>query len=225
MSYEQMGRGRVGMTAPDFVHGADAFHTGDMLPNLPILTTTRLQLELLLNDSVIDLKAVTDVILADAGATLQILRLIGSECVGGDGRSGRMEDCIASLSIARCRQVLCAPNTCEPDAYSDEWQLWRRRAEYARELAREIEGVSPEEAYLVGLLCRIGAIPALLGWTVPGASAGGYDAVGVMLAFHWNLPPYVSTAITEQQEAARQPKWRDILRVADEMARQLTDIS
>ncbi len=199
-----------------------AQNVDDTLPGLPILATTRLQLELLLKDAVVDLKAVTDVILADAGATLQILRTVGREFQATDGRPNRIEDCVVSLSAARCHQVVCAPHEAEPDTYAAEWQHCRRTAEFARELARTREDFSPEEAYLVGLVYRLGAIPQLLGWSLNETTSEEHRALGLMLAFHWNLPACVVLAIKEHHEETPKNKWREILQLADEMARRST---
>jgi c-di-GMP-related signal transduction protein len=195
----------------------------DPLPSLPIMTTTRLQLELLLGDSVVDLKGVTEVILGDAGATLQILRLIGEEYPNEEDRPRRIEDCIVSLSMARCYQTICASNCGHAGSYVAEWQHCRRIAECARELARGMEDFPPEEAYLVGLLYRLGRFPQLLGWEIERTSPMEDEALGVMLAFHWNLPGYVVSAIKERQEAAGLSRWDKILGMADELACQPID--
>ena len=204
-------------------YSVDAYvqSVADILPSLPILTTTRLQLELLLNDPVVDLRAVTEVILADAGATLQILRTVGREFTVNDGRPDRIEDCIVSLSAARCHQVVCAPNDLDSETFAEEWQFRRMRAEHARELAKDREGFSPEEAYLVGLLYRLGSIPHMLGWNINASTSDEDDALGVMLAFHWNLPEYVLSATKERHEDAETSKWREILERADELTHQL----
>jgi HD-like signal output (HDOD) protein len=219
MHQEQSSRDWSGMAPLTYPEDAFSQHLGDILPGLPILTTTRLQLELLLNDSVVDLRAVTEVILADVGATLQILRTVGREYAATDGRPDRIEDCIVSLSAARCHQVVCAPNESEAEAFAAEWHIYRRRAECVRELARGRDGFSPEEGYLVGLLCRLGAIPQLLGWSADSVTSHEHDALGVMLAFHWNLPDCVVAAIREQQESAEPRKWHELLQLADELTR------
>lgn len=191
----------------------------DPLPSLPTMISTRLQLELLLKDSLIDLKAVSEVILADAGATLQVLRLIGEEYPSADGRPTRIEDCIVSLSTERCYQLICTSETSGSDAYVSEWQLCRRIAECARELAESLDGFSPEEAYLVGLLYRLGSFPHLLGWKVDGSSASEHEALGVMLAYHWHLPDYVLYAIKEHQAQVIAPRWRSMLQLAHQLAK------
>lgn len=217
MREEQISRDRVEIAPLKYPVHAYAQQLGDILPGLPILTTTRLQLELLLNDPVVDLKAVTEVILADAGATLQILRVVGREFEDMDSKPARIEDCIVSLSAARCHQVICAPHEAQAEAYTKKWHYYRRRAECMRELAKDREDFAPEEAYLVGLLCGLGAIPQLLGWSISASTSGEHDALGVMLAFHWNLPDYIVTAIKELHDQAQTTKWREILRLADEL--------
>jgi len=218
ISGEETGHSLPGIS---FLSPAQAFR--DPLPSLPIMTTTRLQLELLLGDSVVDLKGVTEVILADAGATLQILRLIGEEYPNEDDRPRRIEDCIVSLSVARCYQTVCASNGSHTGSYVVEWQHCRRIAENARELAKGMDGFQPEEAYLVGLLSRLGRLPQVLGWEIERTSPAEDEALGVMLAFHWNLPGYVVLAIKEQQEAMGSSKWDKILRMADELATRSVD--
>lgn len=192
----------------------------DPLPSLPVMIATRLQLELLLNDPVIDLGAVTEVILGDAGATLQILRLIGEEYKNAEDRPNRMEDCIVSLSMGRCYQVVCGAGSSRSGSYIAELQHCRRIAECARELARSLVGFSPEEAYLVGLLSGLGKFPYLLGWKLDDSPSMEHEALGVMLACHWNLPEYLLSAITEKQEEASSPRWEMILLLAGEMAEQ-----
>lgn len=192
----------------------------DPLPSLPIMCATRLQLELLLKDSVIDLKSVTDVVLTDAGATLQILRLIGEEFPSEDDRPTRIEDCIVSLSLARCYQAICASKGPNSGPHVAEWQHCRRLAECARELARTLDGFVPEEAYLAGLLCRLGRFPHLLGWKHESSLPAESDSLGVMLACHWNLPSCVVSAIRDQQESEGSSKWKGILTLAHQLTEQ-----
>lgn len=191
----------------------------DPFPSLPIMAGTRLQLDLLLNDSVIDLKGVAAVILSDAGATLQVLRLIGEEFPNEDDRPKRLEDCIVSLSLARCYQTVCAAPTPNNGPHVAEWQRCRRIAECARDLAADLDSISPDEAYLAGLLSRLGNVPHLLGWKDDDSLSSESKALGVMLAYHWNLPHYVLVAIQEQHKSDNSSKWRDILL----QARQLVD--
>lgn len=212
-SHLQSLSGRAASTSP-------GVPVAEPLPSLPIMAATRLQLELLLNDSVTDLRRVTEIILADPGATLQILRLIGEEFPDEEDRPRRIEDCIVSLSLARCYQAICASDGPHSGPHVAEWKHCRRLAECARELARNLEGFSPEEAYLVALLHRLGRFPQLLGWKSGTVLSNEANALGVMLAYHWNLPQCVLSAIREQQELEVAPKWTNFLTLADQLAEQ-----
>jgi HD-like signal output (HDOD) protein len=187
----------------------------DTLPNVPTMVATRLQLELLFQESLIDLGAVTEVILSDPGATLQILRLIGEEYPQEEDRPTRIEDCIASLNMARCYDVVCASTIPHNSGVLEQWQHFRRVAQCAKELAKCVEGFSPEEAYLVGLLYEVGKLPRLLGWKSAGDSSNECRALALMLADYWHLPAYLLGAIRERQEAVTLSKWGEILQMAE----------
>ena len=189
----------------------------DPLPSLPIMAATRLQLDLLLSNSVIDLKTVAEVVLADAGATLQILRLIGEEFPNADDRPRRIEDCIVSLSLTRCYQTICSSQIPHSGPHVAEWQRCRLMAECVRELASSLDGVSPEEAYLVGLLSRLGTFPQLLGWKDDNSLSGESETLGLMLAYHWNLPSCVLLAIQEQHKSGSTSKWKNLLVLAHQL--------
>lgn len=220
------------MPYPSFLTGVPLFEAGDALPQMPILAATRLQLELLLQERSIDLKATADIILADAGATLQVLRLIGEEYPGEDDRPTRIEDCIVSLNRERWYEVVCAAGTSHSAPLLAEWQHCRRIAECARELARCMDGFQPEEAYLVGLLFRMGRFPRLLGWrpvgdltrvNVADGHFGEDHAVSLMLAEYWHLPAYLLSALREQASADQPDRdsvagWAGVLQVAEELA-------
>ncbi len=187
----------------------------DLLPHVPTMLGTRLQLELLFQESLIDLSAVTEVILSDAGATLQILRIIGEEYPQEEDRPTRLEDCIASLNMERCYDAVCASSIPHNSGIMEQWQHFRRVAQWARELAKCIDGVSPEQAYLVGLLYEVGKLPRLLGWKDVADSSRECKALAVMLADYWHLPAYLLAAIREQQEAVTSSRWSEILQMAE----------
>lgn len=209
------------LAANPFV-GAATLASTDPLPGIPTMIVTRLQLQLLLQETLLDLKAVSSVILADAGATLQVLRLIGEEYPDAEGRPTRIEDCIVSLNKERLYEVVCASGVSHSGPLVAEWQHCRLVAEHARELAKCIDGVSPEEAYLVGLLYRLGSFPHLMGWNSDGDSSGEQRALGLMLADYWHLPDYLLSAIKDQQEALYSSPWSELLQTAHRMADQAT---
>lgn len=191
----------------------------DPLPRIPTMAATTLQLDFLLQRPSVDLKAISAVVLSDAGATLQILRLIGEEYPHEHDRPIRIEDCIASLNSSCWYEAICRQCVCQNERIVAEWQRCRRIGQYARELASCVGDVSPDEAYVVGLLHRLGEFPHLLGWSKGGGSTREHHALGVMLADLWQLPSYLTCAIWEQQTPSAPPMWRELLR----MARQLAD--
>ncbi len=220
------------LPSPLFLAGVPLLEASDALPQMPVLPATRLQLELLLQERSVDLKEMAEIILADAGATLQVLRLIGEEYPGEEERPTRIEDCIVSLNRERWYQVVCASGTSHSASLLAEWQHCRRIAECARELARRMDGFRPEEAYLVGLLFRLGRFPRLLGWRPAGdlvrsgvaaPHLGEDHAVSLMLAEYWHLPEYLLCALREQASPARLGTdslagWSGILQGAQELA-------
>lgn len=177
------------------------------LPALPTMPTTRLQLELLLKEPAVDLKAFTDVVSKDVGAVLQIYRLVGEEYPEVDGRPIRIEDCVVSLGMMRSFQMICASTASYSRLYLKEWHRCRSIAERAREIALGMDGFSPEEAYLVGLIHRLGVFPGLLGWRLDGDA----KAIGLLLASEWRLPHFLILALREEQGPVISPKWRLVL--------------
>ena len=146
----------------------------DPFPTVPTLLATRIQLELLLGEPLIDLRAVSAAVLQDPGATLQVLRLVAAESGANETFKSRisspirMEDCLASLDAHAWFDAICAA-TVDGDrpAPSELFAAWAHAnavAQCAMELAEWLEGYSPEEACLVGLLHELEDLPALLCW-------------------------------------------------------------
>jgi hypothetical protein len=146
------------------------------LPTVPTLLATRIQLELLLGEPLIDLRAVSAAVLQDPGATLLVLRLVAAES-GLDEtfksrttRPIRMEDCLASLDARAWFEAICAAtidgdaDRPAPSELCAAWAHANAVAQCAMELAERLEGYSPEEACLVGLLHELEDLPALLCW-------------------------------------------------------------
>jgi HD-like signal output (HDOD) protein len=201
------------------------FAFADPFPNIPVTAMTRLQLDLLLAGRSINLSAVGEVILSDAGATLQMFRLIGEEYRDQTDRPTSIEECIIGLDAGLWYDAVCAAGIAhDNNAVLMEWQRLRRVARCAREIARGTYVFSPEQAYMVGLLHNLGSFPHLLGWKNGASSPVEQHALGVMLAEYWNLPAYLVEAMGEQQHAAEnESQWTGILQLAHRMAAQLED--
>jgi HD-like signal output (HDOD) protein len=198
---------------PSSVVEEELFASADPLPDVPILLSTRLQLELLLQEPVLDLRAVSEVILQDMGATLQILRLVGEEYRAAEERPIRIEDCIASLDTRVWFDAVSAMTLVQNSRAAVAWQHAKQIGRFAEQLAAQQEGVRPGEGQLVGLLHEIGKLPELLGWQRAQLTYEDSKAVAALLAEHWHLPLCVLDA-TQQQQTESVSRWTAILNAA-----------
>lgn len=184
---------------------------------VPITLATRLRLEkLVMLTPVMDLRAITETILQDPGATLQLLRIVGEEFGDDECRPVRVEHCIASLNRERWYLPVCARVvTGRNDAVMKMWQQFSVMARAAQQVAMRLHGFPTEEAYLVGLLYQMGKLPRLLGWSskAPG-SVVEERAIAVQLAELWRLPGCLIEALREQYEGTIGSRWSFLLRAA-----------
>ena len=195
------------------------YASADPLPDVPIMLATRLQLELLLQEPVLDLRAVSEVILEDLGATLQILRLVGEEYAVEQERPIRIEDCIASLNAETWFEVVSRATLVQNSRVLRAWQHARRIGQLAEQLAGQEDGLRPGEGQLVGLLHEVGKLPQLLGWQTD-AEDREDRALGALLAEHWHLPGCVLAATREQGQSEVPSLWSGLLQTAHARAQQ-----
>ncbi|MFY9853590.1 MAG: HDOD domain-containing protein, partial [Terracidiphilus sp.] len=109
------------------------------------------------------------------------------------------------------------------DEHYQATALWKHSllvAQYAQLVAESIEGISPEDAYLVGLLHEIQAIPAALGWQ---SGDPGSSSTGVLFAMDGALPLFVLDAIRSVNESSPSSLWKLILTAAHDLADVSTD--
>ena len=214
------------------VFPAAAHVQGEQFPPLPTLLATRLQLELLLADQPVDLRAAAGILMNDLGATLEIFRRAGEECGGGSNTPERLEECLASLGTDAWMEAVCAGAVerlaDDEDALAELTDFWEhgRLLAYACWLvAEQIEGICPEEALLVGLLHEAARLPALLGWSTPAAGSRDANAPGLnacsgelaqKLALHWQLPRYLWPVLTRPSVPSR---WGRLLELAHAWSR------
>ena len=106
---------------------------------------------------------------------------------------------------------------CDPEhaATTAVWKHCRLVAQYAQLVAESLEGVSSEEAYLVGLLHEIGALPTLLGWQK--AAEGAADP-STLFAMEGSLPQFVLAALRSVKDVSPSSAWRFILSAAHDLA-------
>lgn len=196
----------------------------DFLDYVPVMSATVLGLEMLLQDPCIDLRMASELVLSDVGATIQILRLIGKEYAFAEERPSRMGDCIASLDVDAWFEVISARTfSCDRKhaATTSVWRHCRLVAQYAQLVAESLDDVSPDDAYLVGLLHGIGDIPAALGW--PNCGRGSTDAAA-LAAMEGTLPNFVLAALRGMNDSNSTSSWRFILTAAHELAGSRMDL-
>jgi hypothetical protein len=186
----------------------------NFLKDVPVMSATVLALDSLLNDQCVDLQRAAQLILSDVGATIQILLLVGKECDGTAQRLSRMGDCLANLEVGTWYGAIAAAPTFPADrqhtALTAMWKHCRLVAQYAQLVAESLDGVSPEDAYLVGLLHEVDAIPSALGWPSGDTSA--------WCAIEGSLPLFVLAVMRVVNDACPLSTWRCILTEAHELA-------
>jgi hypothetical protein len=190
----------------------------DFLDSVPVMSETVLGLEMLMHEPFIDLRRVSAIVLSDVGATLHILRLIGRECPFAAEFPSRMDDCLASLDAGAWFNAMCTRTfACDRQhsAVTAVWKHCRLVAQYAQLVAESIEGVTPEDAYLVGLLHEIESIPRVLGWP---NSRSGASAPVVLSGMEGSLPLFVLAAVRSALDSSPSSIWKPILTAAHELA-------
>ncbi len=191
------------------------------LPDVPVLPETLLRLDLASQEPCIDLRAISELVLSDLGATVQILRLAGREYGNTEGRPSRIEDCISDLGVQACLEAVSAqtaPLNGHAGAIAETWAHSWEIARYSRLLADDIWEVNPEEAYLVGLLHTIGSLPAVLGWDKRATRWADDAKAGLEMARNWSLSPCVVEFFSEMRLSQCRSWLPEILRKAHRLA-------
>lgn len=186
-------------------------------PAVPVLPETLLRLDLEAQERSVDLRAVSELVLSDVGATLQILRLAGTEYWDSEFRPTRIEDCISDLGVQACLEAVSAETVARDSSYkvvAEAWAHSRGIAFHSRQIAEEMQDVNPDKAYMAGLLHAIGLLPSLLGWPSGNLGASDLALAGLKLARKWSLPPFLIKFLGEMHEARCTSQLPQIVRQA-----------
>ncbi len=192
----------------------------DDLPAIPALPETLLVMELQLHNQAIDLRAVSEAVLADLGATIQILRLAGRERGDRGDASIRIEDCIAELGLEACLNA-AASGTFSKGALDqpvhDMWAHAREIAQACWLIADEAQGIiHPYEAYLAGLLHGMGSLPGFLGWSKNGLGPDE-QLNAIRMAERWRFPATLTDFFTEVKIPGKNPQLSKIVADAHQL--------
>lgn len=186
------------------------------VPGIPVLSRTRLLLHLEAQERSVDLRRVSELILGDLGATLQVLRLAGSEYSDPEG-PGRLEDCICDLGFQRCLDAMPVETVTDPGrraAMADLWNHSKTVAEFSQLIAKGMSGVCPERAYLAGLLHGIGWLPEIFAWRGFEESDETGSATALSIASRLVLPGFVMEILRDEPEGEDASRMFDIVQLA-----------
>jgi hypothetical protein len=166
---------------------------------VPVLPATRLQMDLLLGQSVLDLDAILGVILGDVGATLQVWREDSRTRKSGERRTRRIEDCVIHLGRNGLRHAtattLSTAGSQRNQAARELWTRAKLTAEFSRTIAGRVLKINPSDAYLAGLLHEVGRIPSALGWCSNEIDVNDVTAAGLAITRDWELPAFVGPTL------------------------------
>jgi hypothetical protein len=185
------------------------------LPDVPVLSETLLLMELKSRDRAVDLTEISQLVLGDLGAALQIMRLAGREDCFAEDLPTRIEDCISGLGLQACIEAMSRQTVKRrhrPAAIVETWTHAQTVAQSCRSLAEEnVIAVNPDEAFLVGLFHTIGMLPEVLGWDWTTSRCSDPDLAGLRMAEGWSLPQCVVEYFSELQSLSEPGKWREIV--------------
>jgi HDOD domain len=170
-----------------------------LFPAIPVLPGTLVRLELLLDRPTLDLDEISETILTDMGATLQVFRTAASTVTAKHWRVDRVSDCVLLLGRAQLQKALQSvfpvAGSSRYDAARELWERARLTAEVSMFLARRVPELLSESAYLAGLLHEVCLIPATLGWCAGRSDLSGSITTGRAVFKEWRLPAFLEPTL------------------------------
>lgn len=192
------------------------------LPSVPVLAETLLKMEFELSEGTAELRSFAEIVLRDIGATIEVLRLAGKEYGAATDRPVRVEDCISDLGPRACLLAMTRNSLQDGcrQASAEVWAHSREVAQYFKLLAAQAPGrVSPDQAYVAGLLHALGALPSVLGWDRHGI-AGAPARIAVELTERWHLPQFLKDFFSEILMPGHSTEWSNFITVAHHPAKE-----
>lgn len=207
-------------------HYAQLFDIGlvrnpsDLLEVLPVMPSTVVGLETLLQQTPVNLRSVTELVMRDVGAVIHVLRLAVKEYGWDPNRPTRIAQCIAGLDLRDLVAELSShmfPFETQQGTLTAVWKQRCRVAQCAYLLAESKQDIHPDDAFLMGLLDDRGAIVTILG--LRQAFPGSVDLFH-LLASEGLFP--VVTPFAGSYSGGLSRTWSEILDSADELACAMT---
>jgi len=197
-------------------------------PIAPVMPGALLLFRMLVSNQIADLAAIADAIRSDLGLTVHVLRLAAEEGFGQDSGLIDLDEIVVLLGLDKLRALSedasvlsihpkgnAGLQTCE--RFSMHARL---TALIAEELAGETARVRQEDAYVAGLLRHIGALPFVLGWSLPELENADTGEIGYYIAKSWHLPEALLDVIRGNREACAESSLAlfDLVSTADKHA-------
>lgn len=189
---------------------------GNRIPHVPDVLL-QLQTEIAREEP--DVRRVADLIGEDPALTGSLLRTVNSAAFGASVELENVHQAVVRLGLPRVANLVAAEliGGLVEDGNAEVRRVWEEIREVARIallIAREVEGVDPDEAYLFGMLHDVGNIlfarlaPTTrqlrdLAAVMPVSALRQEHArlgtdhvtVGFLFARHWRLPDYFCLAV------------------------------
>jgi HD-like signal output (HDOD) protein len=178
-------------------------------------------LQLLVTSNVADLETIARLIRNDVGLMVQLLGLAFGQVSQRPTSHLRVEEFVVHLGLKKLRAMAARTRvlSCPPGGDADFrackafWMHARRAAHTAEELAAGTSATVRDTAYVAGLLCRIGMLPALLDWKVPGIASVNPAEIGSHMLKAWKFPPVLVEIVRGDEQACTSLKARRLLRL------------
>ena len=191
---------------------------------LPSLPDTAVRIQLAIEDDLSDADAVARLVVADPAIATKLVKTANSALYGGRSPVTALTAAVVRLGMQTTRnlvltfalkEVFRTKNKLLRQRMKDLWEHSAYIAATCFVLAREVEGVNPEEALLVGLVHDIGAI-AVLNYATRDpqrtADLGGLEQtiscmrgeLGALILRRWKFAPTVAVAVRDAESWMRE---------------------
>ena len=196
--------------------GPPAHHAEGSFPlslSFPVLASTQLCVELLLQAKTFELRTLTDLLSRDPGAVLRLFALVAQECPNPDARPERLEECIAIVQSEDLLKALCHSivSRQEQTVCAALAQHGFTIACFSRMVASSL-GLDEEHAFLIGLLHAIGTLP------ISPAAEMNPAMNALALARGHQLPPFLCRALPAVHRKDPKSIWTAMVNAAHDLA-------
>lgn len=223
----------------------DPFNTLKSANKLPTPPGVALRILQLIESEHTSLEDLTQVIGSDPALTSKILKFLSSPLVGLGFHGSTLSEAVARIGMRGAQMLALSfslisqkhQQTCPSFSFDRFWSESLARAVAARRLATHLGGQDPEEAFITGLVARIGQLVFATGWPEKYETAFQKNPAGstlldreriafgtnhlqtsVRLLQEWQLPPVVWKTVNSLATGEVDPfveKSTNIIRLAD----------